>query len=390
MIRRLAFTLAAMLSTGTAMAAPTEYVVRPSCGDGAAPCYTSIQRALDAAARDGSENWITIRVAPGDYAEKPVISRNRLRLIGSGAQRTRVHFGAVAQTAKGWHRDGWGTPGSATLMVDAKDVVIRDLTIENTFDYLANDRHPQGSAERIANPQAVALLLDVHSDRVLVDRTAILGYQDTLFTNGGRVLVRRSLVAGNIDFIFGNGQLLIEDSEIRSRPRSEPYVTGEFQSFIAAPSTQLSQALGIVIYRSRLTREAGVPDGAVALARPWHPTTRFADGRYADPAAVGQAIFIDCFMDRHIHPDHWTTMNGTARDGAMTGVFRPQDSRFWETGSHGPGAKARDIGMTWRETTGIAAIRRDILAGWSLQDEARRTRAGTKATRARPGRTMAK
>lgn len=390
MIRRLAFTLAAMLSTGTAMAAPTEYVVRPLCGDGAAPCYTSIQRALDAAARDVSENWITIRVAPGDYAEKPVISRNRLRLIGSGAQRTRVHFGAVAQTAKGWHRDGWGTPGSATLMVDAKDVVIRDLTIENTFDYLANDRHPQGSAERIVNPQAVALLLDVHSDRVLVDRTAILGYQDTLFTNGGRALVRRSLVAGNIDFIFGNGQLLIEDSEIRSRPRSEPYVPGEFQSFIAAPSTQLSQAHGIIVYRSRLTHEAGVPDGAVALARPWHPTTRFADGRYADPAAVGQAIFIDCFMDRHIHPDHWTTMNGTARDGTMTGVFQPQDSRFWETGSHGPGAKARDIGVTWSETVGIDAIRRDILAGWSLQDEARRTRAGTKATRARPGRTMAK
>lgn len=369
MIRRLACISAAMLSTGTALAAPTEYIVQPKCGNEAAPCYTAIQSALDAAARDQSDNWITIRVAPGDYAEKPVISRNRLRLIGSGAQRTRIHFGAVAQTAKSWHRDGWGTPGSATLMVDAQDVVIRDLTIENTFDYLANDRHPQGSAERIANPQAVALLLDVHSDRVLVDRAAVLGYQDTLFTNGGRALVRRSLVAGNIDFIFGNGQLLIEDSEIRTRPRSEPYVPGEFQSFIAAPSTQLSQAHGIVIYRSRLTREAGVPDGAVALARPWHPTTRFADGRYADPAAVGQAIFIDCFMDRHIHPDHWTTMNGTARSGTVTDVFRPQDSRFWETGSHGPGAKVRDIGMKWRETADIAEIRRDILAGWDLQDE---------------------
>ena len=386
MIRSLASLLGAILSNAAALpalAAPTEYLVRPMCSDSSAPCYTSIQLALDAAARDSSGDWITIRIAPGDYAEKPVVTRNRVRLIGSGQERTRVHFGAVAQTARGWHRDGWGTPGSATLTVDAQEVVVRGLTVENTFDYLANDRHPQGTAERIANPQAVALLLDVHSDRVLVDRSAVLGYQDTLFANGGRALVRRSLVAGNIDFIFGNGQLLIEDSEIRSRPRSAPHVQGEFQSFIAAPSTPLSQAHGIVVHRSRLTREAGVPDGAVALARPWHPTTRFADGRYADPAAVGQAIFIDCFMDRHIHPDHWTTMNGTARDGTMTGVFRPQDSRFWETGSHGPGAKAREIGMTWRETSGIAAIRRGILAGWDVQDEPHRTRDGPKATRPR-------
>ncbi|PNU06691.1 pectinesterase family protein [Novosphingobium guangzhouense] len=368
MIRILAVALAAVpLAAGLgipAQAAPTEYVVQPSCGDGKAPCYTAIQPALDAAARDTSDSWITIRIAAGEYEEKPVVSRGRTRLIGSGAGRTRLHFGAVAQTAGRWHRDNWGTPGSATLTIDAADVVVQGLTIENTFDYLANDRHPQGSAERLGNPQAVALLLDVHSDRVLIDRSAVLGYQDTLFANGGRALVRRSLVAGNIDFIFGNGRLLIEDSEVRSRPRSAPYIAGEFQSFIAAPSTLLSQPYGIVVYRSRLTREAGVPDGAVALARPWHPTTRFPDGRYANPSAVGSALFIDCFMDRHIHPEHWTTMNGTARDGTMTDVFRPQDSRFWESGSNGPGSKARDIGMTWRETAGIVAIRRELLGDW--------------------------
>ncbi|WP_157190212.1 pectinesterase family protein [Novosphingobium sp. Rr 2-17] len=344
--------------------APTEYAVKRSCGGEAAPCYTSITRALDAAARDTSQRWITIRIAPGDYREKPSITRDRVRLIGSNAGTTRLRFDAVAQTAKAYHRAGWGTPGSATLTIDAKDVVVTDLTVENTYDYLSNDELADTDPRKIGNPQAVALLLDIHSDRVRLDHVGLLGYQDTVFANGGRAIIRNSLIAGNVDFIFGNGQLLIEQSEVRSRRRSAPHVPGAFQSFIAAPSTPLSQPIGIVFYRSRLTREAGVPDGSVALARPWHPTTRFPDGRYADPSAVGQALFVNCFMDRHIHPDHWTEMNGTARDGTMTAVFRPQDSRFAEIGSHGPGATARNIGMKSGAPLDIIAIRRGLMADW--------------------------
>jgi pectinesterase len=195
----------------------------------------------------------------------------------------------------------------------------------------------------------------------------MLGYQDTVFTNGGRALVQDSLIAGNIDFIFGNGQMLIEGSEIRSRPRAQPPEPDGFQSFVAAPSTPLSQATGIVFYASRLTREQGVPDGAVALGRPWHPTTRFADGRYADPAAVGMALYIRCFMDRHIHPARWTTMNGTSRDGTMATVFRPEDSRFGEVGSTGPGAGSKGVAISWRETRSYARIKAEFLKGWSLK-----------------------
>jgi pectinesterase len=68
-------------------------------------------------------------------------------------------------------------------------------------------------------------------------------------------------------------------------------------------------------------------------------------------------------MDRHIHADHWATMNGTAPDGTPTMVFRPQDSRFFEAGSSGPGAQARKIGMVWKPAAGIARIRAAI-AGW--------------------------
>jgi pectinesterase len=351
--------------SGAARGPSASFAVRHDCA-AAAHCFATIAKAQEAAASTPADQWVTITLGPGDFYEKPTITRPRTRLVGQGPARTRLYFDAVAQTAKAYHRAGWGTPGSATLTVDAADVLVQGLTIENSFDYLANDALPDGAPGKLGAPQAVALLLDIHSDKVLLRHVAVLGYQDTLFANGGRALVSRSTISGNVDFIFGNGQVLIEDSEIRSRRRASASAPGGFAAFIAAPSTPLAQDMGIVVYRSRLTHEAGVPPASVGLARPWHPTTRFADGRYADPNAVGQAVFIDCAMGAHIHPDHWASMNGTARDGTMSAVFTPQTARFYESGSRGAGAKARDIGMRWQGAASIAQIRARLLAGWAL------------------------
>ncbi len=362
----LAAALLISLSHGaTASAATPDIKVSKACAR-ATQCFPTIAAALAEANRDTGTGWLTIRIAPGSYREKVTVSRSRLILAGSGTARTTLVFNAVAQSSRGYHRDGWGTPGSATLTIDASDVIVSGMTVENDYDYLANDRLPAGDKTKIGNPQAVAVLADVHSDRVAIRKSALIGYQDTLFANGKRLHITDSLIAGNIDFIFGNGAVLIERSEIRSRIRAADTSNEPFQSFVAAPSTLLDQRIGIVVYRSRLTREAGVPDRSAALARPWHPTTRFADGRYANPRAVGQASFIDCFMDAHIAPDHWTSMNGTARDGTMTDTFRPQHSRFIERGSRGPGAKRRDIGMPPTGLDDIRAIKTDFFDQWRV------------------------
>lgn len=349
-----AFTAAlSLLAITTSNAASARTLdVRQDC-PGRGRCFRTIGAALVIANADRRTDWITVRVAPGDYREKLTVARDHVRLLGSGAARTRLHFDAVAQTSKQYHRDLWGTPGSATLTVNAAHVIVSGLKVENDYDYPANDRLPDGDPAKIGNPQAVALLLDVDSDAVLVSKAAIIGYQDTLFANGKRVRITDSLIAGNVDFIFGNGIVLIERSEIRTRRRFTPVPDTPFESFIAAPSTLMAQPIGIIVYRSRLTREDGVPDAAVALARPWHPTTRFPDGRYANPLAVGQISFIDCFMDAHVAPRHWAAMKGTARNGSMTDVFTPQDARFYERGSYGPGARRVDMGMP---ATGIGDI----------------------------------
>lgn len=368
-MNRLASIISIALAMGLAgcatipVAASDHYAVKRQCGE-LARCYATVQAAVDAATHDIGDHWVTVDIEAGQYYEKVAVARAKTRLRGDGTERTRLYFDAVAQTAGVYHRNRWGTPGSATLTIDADQVTVEGLTVENTYDFLTNDALPDGDARKISNSQGVALLLDIHSDRVMVQQAALLGYQDTLFANGKRVFIRNSHISGNVDFIFGNGQVLIEDSTVESRRRSATFAAGDFQSFVVAPSTQIAQPIGIVVYRSRLTREAGVPDGSVALGRPWHPTTTFPDGRYADPNAVGQASFIDCFMDAHIARDHWTSMNGTARDGTKTAVFLPRDSRFYEVGSTGPGARHDDPGITWQGGLAIADVHKQFFIGW--------------------------
>lgn len=361
-----ALTALLVMATGAhARQADDVYRVRKACG-GAARCFVTIQAAVDAAERQAGRDWSSIAVGPGDFREKVVIRRSRVRLVGSGIGSTRLHFDAVAETAGRFDRDGWGTAGSATLIIDGDEVLVRGMTIENDFDYLANDARPDGDPRKIGNSQGVAVQLDVHSDRVLLDRVAIIGNQDTLFTRGQRAFVRNSTIAGNIDFIFGNGTLLIEQSEIRSRRRAIATAPGEFESFVAAPSTSLSRPVGIVFLRSRLTREAGVRDGSVALARPWHPTKTFPDGRYADPDAVGQVSFVDCVMAAHIHPDRWTTMAGTARDGTKTHIFRPEDSRLSEVGSRYLQPVGPRAGSSGKHNLSISEVTEFVFRGWSI------------------------
>src|SRR5690349_13523331 len=123
------YLLALLALTGCASlsAASQNYTVKSDCG-GKSNCFATIQAAVDAAGKDTSGGWRTVDVAAGDYYEKVTISHAKLRLRGQGAGKTRLHFDAVAQTAGKYHRNNWGTPGSATLTIDAEDVTVEGLT----------------------------------------------------------------------------------------------------------------------------------------------------------------------------------------------------------------------------------------------------------------------
>lgn len=258
----------------------------------------------------------TIRLPAGDWRGKWTIDVPELTIVGAGPA-TRLIYGAAAGHSA---PDGkpYGTGRTASVTVTAPGVTLARLAVVNDFDYLADRAagHPSGGAQAVA--------LSLNADRAQVTECKILGYQDTLYLRGDRVRLDRCRIAGGVDFIFGGATARFEACEIVSRA-----VPGPVAGYVAAPSTPAMTPVGFVFHRCRLTREPGLGDGTVFLGRPWR-----AGGNMA---LTGMAAFVDCWMDRHIGREGWTSMGYTAPDGTRT-QLTPQEARLFECASRGPGA----------------------------------------------------
>jgi pectinesterase len=323
--------------------------------------YETIQAAINAAPQH-PQTPFRIFITAGNYNEKIVITKNNLQLTGAGKNKTRISYSDYAGKL---HASGemLTTYGTASVLVKASDVRIENLTIENDFDFLTNDVLTQANPQKIIGSQAVALFIDVPSDRIVLHNLTLLGYQDTLFVNSGRSWFDKVVILGNVDYIFGGGTALFTESEIKTRARGttvNPY------GFITASSTPLKKDFGLIFLNCRLTRDQLVPDNSVALGRPWHPTTTFVDGRYADPDAVGKSVFIHVWMDAHITSDGWYPMSGSAREGGKKS-FLPEDARFFEYRSRGPGAFINTKRRQLNDKEVMNYTKEKILGDWQPQ-----------------------
>lgn len=301
---------------------------------GSSGSFPTITAALQQAP-DAAESPYSIFIQNGIYRERILIDKPNITLIGEDRDKTIITAGAYAGQELPGSEELRGTFRTATLSVRAPDFSAQNLTIENSFDFLANDALSAEHPQKIRGTQAVALAIDGNADRVALNGVRVSGYQDTLYVNSGRSYFLDSVIEGNVDFIFGAGTALFENSDIVTRPRAHEMATA---GYVTAPSTDIKDAFGLVFLNCRLLKDPGVAPGSIALGRPWHPTKTFADGRYADPDAIGASVFIDTYMDNHISPTGWASMRGTGRDGSKSLVFEPADSRFFEHNSYGPGA----------------------------------------------------
>jgi pectinesterase len=319
-----------------------------------APTYRTIGAALTGLPVNGGARTV-IFIRNGTYREKLTIDRPRVTLRGESRDRTVLTFDAVADTpAPGGGT--YGTRGSFTLRIVAPDFRAEDLTIENAFDYAANAAKANDDPSKLKNPQGVALMLDLGSDRASIENCRILGHQDTLFTNAGRSYFHRTLIAGHVDFIFGAGQAVFDDCDIVSLDRGSKSNNG----YITAPSTNVDAPYGLVFLHSRLQKEKPTMAArSVVLGRPWHP--------FADPRAVGSAVFIDCWLDDHIGDRGWERMSSVDSTGTRI-WYEPQSARFFEYRSSGPGAAGAGRSPTRRMLSDADAARftiPNVLGGWT-------------------------
>lgn len=293
--------------------------------------FASVGEAIAAAPADGRSPF-RILVTRGRWHEKLVVDRPWIHLVGEDRSASVLSFDAAAGMKR---PDGepWGTWGCASVTVRAPDFRVQRLAIENSFDYVGNLATPKFEPIGPNGAQAVALMLDAGADRCLFEDVDLIGHQDTLFADAGRSLFRSCRISGSVDFIFGGGNALFEDCDLHSRLRPGK----DRQGYVAVPSTPASQVYGLTFARCRLSRDAQIPDGSVALGRAWRPGRTFADGKYGDPEALGAAVYLSCWMDAHIDAKGWDAMGYTARDGKRV-MLEPELARLFEHDSRGPGA----------------------------------------------------
>ncbi|CAA7016728.1 unnamed protein product [Microthlaspi erraticum] len=244
--------------------------------------HRSVAEAL-ASLAEGSGRSV-IHLTAGTYKENlniPTKQKN-VMLVGDGKGKT-VIVGSKS------NRGGYNTYQTATVAAMGDGFIARDITIVNS-----------------AGPNAEqAVALRVGSDRSVVYRCSLDGYQDTLYTLSKRQFYRETDIYGTVDFIFGNAAVVFQSCNMASRKGSsdQNYVTAQGRS-------DPNQNTGISIHNCRITGST-----KTYLGRPWKQYSR--------------TVVMQSFLDGSIHPSGWFPWSGGF---ALKSLF------YGEFGNSGPGS----------------------------------------------------
>jgi pectinesterase len=263
--------------------------------------HATVQGAIDAVPSGTSERT-TISIKPGTYKERLKIEKDKapITLIGLGEKPNDVvlTYDLNATSVVAPATQPVGTSGSASVTINASDLIAKNLTFEN-------------SAGQVA--QAVAV--KVQGDRIVIENCRFLGWQDTLCVDGGRQLFRNCYIEGRVDFIFGRSTAVFETCTIHSK--NGGYVT--------AARTTPEQTFGYVFLDCTLTGEGDT----AFLGRPWQ----------WDRGSNAAVAFIRCRMGPHIKPEGWNPWDLKDRKNEHPEAV----TRYVEYGSTDLEGKALDV-----------------------------------------------
>lgn len=204
--------------------------------------YQTVQAAVDAVAANNASR-ATINIKAGTYREIVSIPSNKpyITLNGTGSGPSNVVIVNNRSNA-----GGFGTFGSATVTVAAKEFIATNLTFSNDYG---------------VGSQAVAI--NMNGDKGIYSNVRFLGNQDTLLANTQRQYITNSYVEGTVDFIFGDATAVFNATSIyQKRSTGGP---------LTAARTPAANTYGFLIYKSTIT---GATNNTTQLGRPWGPTAQ--------------------------------------------------------------------------------------------------------------------
>lgn len=269
--------------------------------------YTSVQAAINAAPTNRTTPW-KIFIKKGKYVETVVIPVNKpfLQLIGENMAETIIsydNYSGKANPAGGTY----GTSTSGTMIINASDVMLMNLSVENATGYGVN-----ASAIVPApgdGPQAVAVYTT--SDRVVFFNCRMNGGQDTYYggnNRGTRVYMKNSYIDGNTDFVFGSSTIIFDTCVIYPRTRLDNGTGG----FVTAANTKAESGYGYVFRDCKITKNRGTT--LYTLGRPWQNDAGTAD----NAKSYNKTVFLNSFMGASIKPEGWSVWDAGTNTSFIT------------------------------------------------------------------------
>lgn len=266
-------------NTQSPAAAITKTVALDGTGD-----YSTVQSAFDAVPTNYTGKYI-IFVKNGTYKEKLKLTSAKVNVVIRGESRDNTIL--TYDDYSGKPGTSIGTSTSETLAIQANDVTLENITVQNTAT------------------QAQAVALNITGDRIIVNNCNIEGYQDTYYTwNSGRVYNINSKISGTVDFIFGHGVAVFDNCNIHIRRN-----TGT----LTAAATKAGYKFGYVFLNCKISADSigydGAPITRFLLGRPWQNSPR--------------TVFIRCEQPVTLNPVGWSEWNVTPALYAEYKCFGP-------------------------------------------------------------------
>lgn len=248
--------------------------------------FRSVQGALNYVMKRGAtDSANTITVKNGTYEEMLFLrNKNNVTIKGESRSGVVIQFNNYDGLNAGGGASSASTSSAVTggrplLLVEGADMFTLDtLTLKNTH------------VKTGAGDQAETIYFNSNY-RMIAKNIDFLSRQDTVLVNGYSWFYN-CLIAGDVDFIWGYANAaLFESSEIRTIVDNTDATKGGY--LVQARSKQATDR-GYVFLNSKLTKEAGVPDGKTYLARSG-----------GDSAVYDHVSYINTEMGSHIATAGW-------------------------------------------------------------------------------------
>lgn len=246
--------------------------------------FRNVQQAIDSVRAFDPKGRVTIFIKNGFYKEKIELHTHltNVKLLGENRDSVIINYDDHANINK------MGTFRTYTFMLRGSDIILENLTIENSAAQLG---------------QAVAL--HIEGDRAIFRNCRFLGNQDTIYAGkiGSRQYFENCYIEGTTDFIFGPAICWFEKCEIFCKR----------DSYITAANTPEDQVYGFIFNDCDIKVADDVR--SVYLGRPWR--------------AYSMTLFMNSNLDKKINPKGWDNWRNAENE---------KTTRYMEYNNRGEGA----------------------------------------------------